>query len=50
MEFSIQILPPPHLPSMEKNIFFQQFFFVFIMFIIAKFGENFEDKIDICFF
>ena len=26
------------------------FFYVFIIFIITKFGENFEDKIDICFF
>ena len=24
--------------------------YVFIIFIITKFGENFEDKIDICFF
>ena len=26
------------------------FFYVSIIFIITKFGENFEDKIDICFF
>ena len=26
------------------------FFYVFIIYIITKFGENFEDKIDICFF
>ena len=26
------------------------FFYVFIIFIITKFGENFEDKIDIFFF
>ena len=26
------------------------FFYVFIMFIITKFGENFEEKIDIYFF
>ena len=26
------------------------FFYVFIIFIITKFGENFEEKIDICFF
>ena len=44
MEFSIQILPPPL--RWKKNIFF----YVFIMFIITKFGENFEEKIDICFF
>ena len=51
MEFSIQILTPPHPPSMEKNTFiFHNFFYVFIMFIITKFGENFEEKIDICFF
>ena len=50
MEFSIQILPPPHPPSMEKKHFFSTiFFYVFIMFIITKFGENFEEKMDICF-
>ena len=49
MEFSIKILPHP--PSMEKKHFFSTiFFYVFIMFIITKFGENFEEKIDICFF
>ena len=26
------------------------FFYVFIIFIITKFGENFEEKMDICFF
>ena len=26
------------------------FYYVFIIFIITKFGENFEEKIDICFF
>ena len=26
------------------------FCYAFIIFIITKFGENFEDKIDICFF
>ena len=41
----------PHPPSMEKNINFPHFFFyVFIMFVITKFDENFEEKIDICFF
>ena len=51
MEFSIQIFPPPHPPSMEKKHFFPQFcLYVFIMVIITKFGENLEDKIDICFF
>ena len=25
-------------------------FYVFIIFIITKFGENFEEKIDICLF
>ena len=29
---------------------FHNFFYVFIIFIITKFGENFEEKIDICFF
>ena len=33
---------------MEKNIFFPQSFYVFIMFITTKFGENFEEKSDIC--
>ena len=45
MEFSIQILPPPHPPSMEKkHLFFTIFVYVFIMFIITKFGENFDKK------
>jgi len=34
----------------KKNSKITQFFYVFIIFIITKFGENFEDKIDICFF
>ena len=34
---------------MEKNNS-THFFYVFIMFIITKFGENFEEKIDIYFF
>ena len=34
----------------KKNSKIQIFFYVFIIFIITKFGENFEDKIDICFF
>ena len=50
MEFSIQILPPhplhPHLLFDGKKIKM----YVFIMFIITKFGKNFEEKIDICFF
>ena len=29
---------------------FPFFLYVFIIFIITKFGENFEEKIDICFF
>ena len=29
---------------------FQKKFDVFIIFVITKFGENFEEKIDICFF
>ena len=46
MEFSIQILPPPHPPLMEKKHFFSTiFFYVFIIFIITKFGENFEEKL-----
>ena len=46
MEFSIQMLPPFD----GKKIKFNNFFYVFIMFIITKFGENFEEKMDICFF
>ena len=34
----------------KKNSKIPMFFYVFIIFIITKFGENFEDKIDICFF
>ena len=34
----------------KKNSKIPQFFYDFIIFIITKFGENFEDKIDICFF
>ena len=51
MEFSIQILPAHlHPPSMEKkHLSFTIFFYVSIIFIIPKFGENFEDKIDLCF-
>ena len=29
---------------------FYNLFYAFIIFIITKFGENFEEKIDICFF
>ena len=36
--------------KMEKKMFFHNYLYVFIMFIITKFGENFEEKIDICFF
>ena len=51
MEFSIQFSTPLPPPSTEKKpFFFHNFFYVFIMFIITKFGENFEEKIDICFF
>ena len=52
MEFSLQIFPPPpHPPSVEKKHFFSTIFlYVFIMLIITKFGKNFEEKIDICFF
>ena len=46
MEVSIEILPHP--PSMKKRHFNPQYFFyVFIKFIITKFGKNFEEKIDI---
>ena len=34
----------------KKNSKIPQFFYVFIIFIITKFGKNFEEKIDICFF
>ena len=33
-----------------KKIKFHNFFYVFIIFIITKFGENFEEKFDICVF
>ena len=49
MEFSIQMLPPTPL-RWKKTFVFHNFFYFFIMFIITKFGENFEEKIDICFF
>ena len=43
--------PPPPPPFDGKKHFFpHNFLYVFIMFIITKFGENFEEKIDICFF
>ena len=50
MEFSIQILPPPPSFDGRRNKDSIIFFYVFIMFIITKFGENFEEKINICFF
>ena len=51
MEFSIQILPPPPPPFDGKQTFFSHIlFYVYIMFIITKFGENFEEQIYICFF
>ena len=34
----------------KKNRKFHNLFYVFIIFIITNFGENFEEKIDICFF
>ena len=34
----------------KKDSKIQKKNYVFIIFIITKFGENFEDKIDICFF
>jgi len=34
----------------KKNSKITIFFYVFIIFIITKFGENFEEKNDICFF
>ena len=51
MEFPSKFYPPPPPPFDEKITFiFHNFFYVFIMFIITKFGENFEEKIDICYF
>ena len=49
MEFSIQILPPPSpKPTfMEKKSFFSHnFLYVFIVFIVTKVGENFEDNFE----
>ena len=34
----------------KKILKFHNFFYVFIIFIITKFGENFEEKIDNCLF
>ena len=34
----------------NKNSKIPIFFYFFIIFMITKFGENFEDKIDIFFF
>ena len=50
MEFFIKIPPPPPPFDGKKTFFFPNFCYVFIMFIITQFGENFEEKIDICFF
>ena len=54
MEFSIQILPPPPHPPhpllWKKTFVFHNFSYFVIMFIIIKFGENFDEKNDICFF
>ena len=44
MEFSIKFLP--FYGEKTSTIFV----YVFFIFIITTFGENFEDKIDICFF
>ena len=42
---------PPPPPFDEKKPFFSTIFcYVFIMFVITKFGENFEEKMDIFFF
>ena len=46
--FHPKITPPPF--DGKKTFFFHNFLYVFIMFIITKFGENFEEQIDICFF
>ena len=43
MEFSIQILPSSPFDGKKT------FFYVFIVFIITKFSENFEEKMDIWF-
>ena len=44
-------LTPASQAALDKKIQkLHNFFYVFIIFIITKFGENFEDKIDVCFF
>ena len=48
MEFSIQILHHPL--RWKKTYFFPHFLCVFIMFIITKFGENFEEMMDLVSF
>ena len=52
MEFPSTFCPPPLPPPFDgkKTFFSHNFCYVFIMFIITKFCENFKDKIDICFF
>ena len=40
----------PGIALDKKKSKIPQLFYVFIIFINTKFGENFEDKIDICFF
>ena len=49
----IQRLSDPSQPGRaldKKKSNIPKKIYVFIIFIITKFGENFEDKIDICFF
>ena len=48
--FHPNFTPPPTPLRWKKTFFSTIFFYVFIMFIITKFGENFEEKIDIYFF
>ena len=49
MEFSIEIVPPTPL-LWKKIIVLHNFFYVCIILIITKFGENFEEKMNIFFF
>ena len=46
----IQHSSDPSQPGRALDKKIQKNYYDFIIFIITKFGENFEDKIDICFF
>ena len=47
---SFQLLPQCVREGFKKDSKITQFFYVFIIYMSTKFGENFEEKIDICLF